>query len=1009
MSASSLEMLSTSDRDLFCRYGTGAKATTPFHCVPEAFDFHARTNPHLVAVEDFALKITYTDLDQQSNCVAHKLSSLGVIADSRVCLLVERSIPMVTGLLGILKAGAAYVPLDGNIVVDSTLAHIIRDSQSSVVVTTRKFQHRLAEVNIPVVALEDTICPSSERERCPKPKDVCTSAHGVYVIYTSGTTGAPKGVDVAHGNVLNLVGLAPGKLGMRPGLRVSQLMNISFDMAAWEILGSLCNGSTLCLRGKTSKEWRAVMGTVDIVVATPSMLRPHEPSAYPNIKTVAVAGEPCPKGLADAWGAQCNFYNSCGPTEITIVNTMQLHIPGKPLSIGGPTPNNTVYILDQDLVPVPIGSPGVMWAGGAGITRGYINLPKLTQDRYRRDPFANDGSVMFNTGDLGKWLPGGQLEPLGRVDNQVKVKGFRVELDGVSAAMETCPGIKAATTLLIDGELCGFAMPAIASPDDIKTAAAKVQPYYAVPSTVIVLEDLPKTANGKIDKNALKQLALADTDSTADYSRPRTPESSDSKNSSPPSTPERSEPSLSSTIALKSEQVKIKLASASSLEKEEYIWTGYQEDEMPDKTQGKYLRNLRHQIFTLYRRLFGLVFVVNMAVFIWILVTADYDAQRLGGIVVANLFSAILMRQDHVINIFFNVFCSVPTSWPLAIRRICARVYHIGGLHSGFAISGLVWLILFTAQATKELVRGGKSSAPTVAVTYVILALLVGIVAFAHPKIRAKYHDNFEMTHRFLGWSATALVWVQFMFLTIDYKTADSALGQVLVKSPPFWLLIIMTSSIILPWLKLRKVPVRSEVLSNHAVRLHFDYVTPTTGSFTRISYSPLLEWHSFATFPEPGKKGYSLVVSRAGDWTSRTIQEPPKHIWVRGVPTCGVITIVPLFRKIVLVATGSGMGPCAPAVLEQRVPMKVLWTSPDVRKTFGDKFVDAIVGASPDAVIYDTRKHGKPDMVKLTHRLVKESGAEAVIIISNQTLTRKVVYGMMSRGIPAFGAIWDS
>ena len=174
--------------------------------------------------------------------------------------------------------------------------------------------------------------------------------------------------------------------------------------------------------------------------------------------------------------------------------------------------------------------------------------------------------------------------------------------------------------------------------------------------------------------------------------------------------------------------------------------------------------------------------------------------------------------------------------------------------------------------------------------------------------------------------------------------------------------------------------------------------------------------------------KGYSLVVSRAGDWTSNMIDNPPTELWVRGIPTFGVLRIVPLFNRLVFVATGSGIGPCTPCLLEQRVPIKLLWTSPNVRQTFGDKLVDSILEKCPDAVIYgtlclshptnnnlantpciDTRTHGKPDMVKLTYRLVKDFNAEAVCIISNQKLTQKVVYGMMSRGIPAFGAIWDS
>jgi len=402
---------------------------------------------------------------------------------------------------------------------------------------------------------------------------------------------------------------------------------------------------------------------------------------------------------------------------------------------------------------------------------------------------------------------------------------------------------------------------------------------------------------------------------------------------------------------------------------------------------------------------------VNMAIFLAMLIRGGPSAERLGTITLANLFCAILMRQDYVVNVFFNVFCAVPTSRPLSIRRICARVYHIGGLHSGCATSGVLWLALLCAQATREAVQGGDAphaSVATVAISYSILLLLAGIVVFAHPQMRSKRHDNFERVHRFFGWTSIVLVWCQVVILTNDYR-ADQTLHGALVRGPAFWMLTVMTVSIILPWLRLRKVPVRSEVLSKHAVRLYFSYSTPKPGSFVRLAAHPLKDWHGFATISVPNQKGFSLVVSRAGDWTNTRITEPPSKIWVRGAPCFGVLRIVPLFRRVVFVATGSGIGPCAPCILEQRVPIRLLWTSPNVRETFGDKLVDEILGACPDAVIYDTRRHGKPDMVKLTLRLVAEFNAEAVCVISNQKLTQKIVYGMMSRGIPAFGAIWDS
>ncbi|KXN81763.1 Linear gramicidin synthase subunit C [Leucoagaricus sp. SymC.cos] len=966
--------LSPSDRDLFYRFGIGETKLSPFSCVHHAFEHHASRQPDALAVVDFEQSITYGELDRQANCLAARLRGMSVRPDSRICVLVERSILMVVAVFGVLKAGAAYVPLDGNIVSDSTLTHALKDSDSDIVLTVSKYAARVEGRTI--VNLEEVICPTLSGH-CSKPEDETTAQHG--------TTGTPKGVDVSHRNATNLLCLAPGNLHMGPGIRVSQLMNISFDMAAWEILGSMSNGSTLYLRGKTSKEWRSVMKQVDVVVATPSMLTPHDPADYPNIKAVAVAGEPCPKSLADTWAARVKFYNCCGPTEVTIINTMQLHSPERSLSIGKPIPNNNVYILDPDTSePVPIGYPGLMWAGGTCVSRGYVNLPNKTTERYRPDPFVAEKSIMFNTGDLGRWNDDGTLDVLGRIDNQVKIKGFRVELDGVASTMETFPGIRTAAALLIDEELWGFVTPIIAKTEEIQAMTAKIQPYYAVPTKILHLEDFPKTINGKTDKRKLQQLAIEflqfDSDSnTLEGSSVKansvTPHLTPPGPKLPPPAyisdrqSTKSEPNTSESVIKSGSEI-------STVSKEKLAWTGYENDTIPQKVQRKYVRNLRHHIFTLYRRLFGIVFTINMAIFVW-WCSAGADAQRIGGIVLVNLFCAILMRQDYVINAFFNICCAVPPSWPLGIRRVCARVYHIGGLHSGFAVSGVVWFTFFTGQATKQLLEHEKITIRTLTLTYVILIFLIGIALLAYPTFRSKQHNKFEMAHRFLGWSATAMFWAQFTLLTDDYK-AEKTLGDALVHNPQFWLLCILTCSIILPWTRLRKVHVRSEVLSRHAVRIYFDYTTPIPGSFTRISDDPLFEWHGFATVPVPGKKGYSLVVSRAGDWTAKQIDNPPSTLWVRGAPTFGVLRIVPLFRRLVFVATGSGIGPCAPCILEQRVPIRLLWTSPNVRETFGDELVDSILEKSPGAVLYDTRTYGKPDMVKLTYRLVKEFNAEA-------------------------------
>ncbi|KAF7344492.1 putative three-domain protein adenylation-thiolation-dehydrogenase [Mycena sanguinolenta] len=406
--------------------------------------------------------------------------------------------------------------------------------------------------------------------------------------------------------------------------------------------------------------------------------------------------------------------------------------------------------------------------------------------------------------------------------------------------------------------------------------------------------------------------------------------------------------------------------------------------------------------------------LTNMGIFISILVRGDSNALHLGLITLANLFVAILMRQDYVVNVFFSVFCAVPASWPLSIRRVCARVYHIGGLHSGCATSGVIWLALLCAQATKEVVNGGDiphASVATVAISYSILLLLFGMVIFAHPTLRSKRHDLFERVHRYFGWTSVILVWALVVLLTNDYR-GDQLLSHTLVHSAPFWMLLVMTGSIILPWLRLRKVPVRAEVLSKHAVRLYFTHTTTLVGSFVRLAVHPLQDWHGFATIRVPNEKGFSLVVSKASRGLDKCSDNRPSVNYLGPWGSCfwrAAHRSAISAGRTCCNGWGSGIGPCASSILEQRVPIRLLWTSPNVRETFGDKLVDQILGASPDAVVYDTRKHGKPDMVKLTLRLVNEFKAEAVCVISNQSLTQKIVYGMMSRGIPAFGAIWDS
>ncbi|KIK59646.1 hypothetical protein GYMLUDRAFT_74094 [Collybiopsis luxurians FD-317 M1] len=510
-----LSHLSSNDQALFRQFGFGPARVVHTPIVHHAFRKHAREQPEVIAVEHASINesITYQKLDSQSNRLARRLRKQNIRPGSRVCILARRSISFVVGILAIMKSGAQYVPLDAMTITDETLMFVLEDSNPSMILVMSDYLDRVSHSAAPVLCLESSIledelahADSSEVEDLSSPSD------GVYCIYTSGTTGKPKGVDVKHEGVTNVISGPPANVGMRRGLRVAQLLNIAFDMGAWEILGSLYNGCTLCLRGNSFNDWVAVLKTVHIVISTPSILMRHNPEDYPNLQHVIVGGEPCPQSLADEWAAHTSFNNCCGPTEISICNTVQPHTVGYPLSIGKPIPNTNVYILscDDSAEALPIGHVGCMWVGGLGTNTRYLNLPEKSAERWRKDPFIEEDRLMFNTGDLGRWrLEDGQLDHLGRVDDQVKVKGFRVELDGISAAMQTCKEVSRTAVLLIDSELWGFVTPSTVDTASVRDTVAKVQPYYAVPSRFLALHDFPFTRNGKVDKRALRAMVLS--------------------------------------------------------------------------------------------------------------------------------------------------------------------------------------------------------------------------------------------------------------------------------------------------------------------------------------------------------------------------------------------------------------------------------------------------------------------------------------------------------------------
>ena len=314
----------------------------------------------------------------------------------------------------------------------------------------------------------------------------------------------------------------------------------------------------------------------------------------------------------------------------------------------------------------------------------------------------------------------------------------------------------------------------------------------------------------------------------------------------------------------------------------------------------------------MYRRLFTTIFLANLAVAISFAVQkGKISMAMLASACLGNLTAAVVIRQEHFVNLLFRGFSSVPKSWPLGIRKYCAKIYSLGGVHSGCAVFAVVWLVWLTVDITVNFVsthevrhswsRRSPSKAKTLqvsrttlALAWILVVLLFLQAASAYPIFRQRFHNHFEMTHRFAGWLAVGLVWALVVSFTKDLQPPGSMrdLGRALVRTDCFWFLVVITASIIYPWLHLRKLAVRSEVLSSHAMRIFVrdrSYVNTHPGCFIRLSFDPLLEWHSFAAIQDSTSDraaDFSVVVSKAGDWTSHVIANPPTALWLRGVPS---------------------------------------------------------------------------------------------------------------------------
>ncbi|XHR80760.1 MAG: amino acid adenylation domain-containing protein [Gloeotrichia echinulata GP01] len=504
-------------------------------CIHQLFEEQVERNPDAVAVVFEEQQLTYDELNCRANQLAQYLRSLGVSADVLVGICVERSLEMVVGLLGILKAGGAYVPLDPDYPTER-LSFMLADTQIKVLLTQQNLVEQLQKHQVKLVCLDTdspVIAQCSQDNAIATPIADVQATNLAYVIYTSGSTGQPKGVEVVHRGVNRLL-FGVNYVHLDANQRFLQIAPISFDASTFEIWGALLHGGKCVIfpesipTAKTLSEEIHKHG-ITVLWLTSALFNSiidDDPQALSGIKQLLIGGEALSLAHVNRAFETLPFtqiINGYGPTENTTF-TCCYPIPSKlettieSIPIGSPIANTQVYILDEYLQPVPVGVPGELHIGGAGLAKGYLNRPELTQKKFIPNPF--DNSKLYKTGDLARYLPDGNIEYLGRIDHQVKIRGFRIELGEIEAVLSQHEDVQVSCVIVREdtpGETCtersrskqlvAYIVPqkdVTLTTSELRQFLGNKLPGYMVPNAFVMLESLPLTPNGKVDRRALK-------------------------------------------------------------------------------------------------------------------------------------------------------------------------------------------------------------------------------------------------------------------------------------------------------------------------------------------------------------------------------------------------------------------------------------------------------------------------------------------------------------------------
>ena len=491
--------------------------------VHQAFEALVRRHPQAIAVEARGVRTTYDALNRRANRIARLLARKGLTSESVVGLCFEDHADTIAAMLGILKAGGAYLAIDQTL-PEERLQFLGADSQFRMIVTASTASIRLPGVAVIRLAeVEDELQLLSDAN----PESGVTSGHLAYVIYTSGSTGRPKGVGIEHEAAFNMArGLIDGFL-IKPDSRILQFASPSFDASIAELLISLLGGATLCLverdRLIPGKDFLNLLSeqAISFAILTPTFLTALPDAELPGLKVLVSAGEACSAELVERWAPGRVFINAYGPTEVAVCATLTRVLPNHATpSIGRPILNKRVYVLDPNLNPAPLGGRGELFVGGIGLARCYLNRPDLTAERFVPDPFSSlPGARLYRTGDLVRWLNDGQIEFIGRVDHQVKLRGYRIEPGEIEAHLRCHPGIREARVFkqldpTSGGRLLAFwtradCGAAVASPAELRDYLSTKLPRHMIPERFVRVTEIPLTASGKTDTDRLLAIAGA--------------------------------------------------------------------------------------------------------------------------------------------------------------------------------------------------------------------------------------------------------------------------------------------------------------------------------------------------------------------------------------------------------------------------------------------------------------------------------------------------------------------